>query len=78
MIENDLQGYRPLQNDEGAFRLDADTGVWLRDESIHVKVVTGHGDPVELSSKEARLVARALLRFADEVDAELDIVPPAS
>jgi hypothetical protein len=77
MIENDLKGYRALQNDETAFRLDEDSGVWLRDGSIHAKVVTSHGDPVELSSKEARLLARALLRFADALDAELDVVPPS-
>ena len=77
MIESDLKGYRVLQNDETAFRLDADAGIWLRDGSIHAKVVTSHGDPVELNSKEARLLARALLRFADVLDAELDIVPPS-
>ena len=68
--------YRVMQDDESAFRLDEDTGVWLRDGSIHTKVVTSHRDPVELSSTEARLLARALMRFADVLDAELDIVRP--
>lgn len=77
MIENDLKGYRVLQNDETAFRLDEDAGVWLRDGSIHAKVVTSHRDPVELTSKEARLLARALMRFADVLDAELNVVPPS-
>ncbi len=44
--------YRVLQDDESAFRLDENTGVWLRDGSIHTKVVTAHRDPVELSSTE--------------------------
>ena len=77
MIETELQGYHSLQNDETAFRLDTDSGVWLRDGSIHAKVVTAYGDPVELNSDEARFLARALLRFADVLDAELDIVPPS-
>jgi hypothetical protein len=70
VIENDLNGYRVLQNDETAFRLDEEAGVWLRDGSIHVKVVSAYGDPVELSSTEARLLAQALVRFADDCVAE--------
>jgi hypothetical protein len=69
--------YRVMQDDETAFRLDEEAGCWLRDGAIHTKVVTSYGDPVELNSKEARLLARALLRFADVLDAELDIVPPS-
>ncbi|MEO5728255.1 MAG: hypothetical protein ABI134_03310 [Byssovorax sp.] len=69
--------YRVMEDDETAFRLDEDAGCRLYDGSIHTKVVTSHGDPVELNSKEARLLARALMRFADVLDAELDIVPPS-
>jgi hypothetical protein len=69
--------YRVMQDDETAFRLDEEAGCRLYDGSIHTKVVTSYGDPVELSSKEARLLARALMRFADVLDAELDIVPPS-
>lgn len=76
MIENELNGYEVLQNDEEAFFLDEDAGCRLYDGSIHAKVVTSYGDPVELNSKEARLLARALMRFADVLDAELDLVPP--
>lgn len=75
-MSQDHGGYRVLQDEETTFRLDTDTGCWLRDDSIHCKVVTSYGDPVELTSKEARLLARALLRFADALDAELDVVPP--
>ena len=41
-----------------------------------MKVVTGYGDPYELTAKEARMLAAALLAFADTLDAELNIVPP--
>ena len=78
MSENDLTGYQVLQDDETTFRLDAETGCRLYDGAIHAKVVTSYGDPVELNSTEARLLARALVRFADELDAELNIVPPRS
>lgn len=77
MSENDVSGYRVLQDDATTFRLDAETGCWLDDGAIHTKAVTSYGDPVELNSTEARLLARALVRFADELDAELNIVPPA-
>ena len=39
--------------------------MWLEDDSaIHVKAITKSGDPVELSKKEARLMAAELLRLA--------------
>jgi hypothetical protein len=69
--------YRVMQDSETEFRLDEDAGCWFLDGAIHTKVVTSYGDRVELSSTEARLLARALLRFADVLDAELDIVPPS-
>ena len=37
--------------------------------SIHLKAVTGSGDPVELSAEEARSVAKALLSLADALEA---------
>jgi hypothetical protein len=77
MIENELNGYRALQNDETAFRLDHEAGCWLQDGSIHVRVVSAYGDPVELNATEARLLARALARFADAVDADLAVAPPS-
>jgi|HubBroStandDraft_6_1064221.scaffolds.fasta_scaffold677084_2 hypothetical protein len=74
----DTQGYRAQQNDDAAFRLDEDAGCWIVDGAIHMKVVTSYGDPVELISKEARLLAAALSAFADTLDAELEIDPPQS
>ena len=71
-----FDGYRVLQDDDGAFRLDEEAGCWLMDGAIHAKVVTTHGDPVELTATEARLLARSLLRFAEALDAELDDAPP--
>ena len=74
----DTRGYRVLQNDDTAFLLDDDAGCRLVVGSIHMKVVSSYGDPVELTSVEAKLLAQALLHFAAELDAELDIVPPTS
>ncbi len=37
-------------------------------QAIHLKVVTPHGDPVELSAEEARELARLLLEAAELVE----------
>jgi hypothetical protein len=54
---------------EAIHRVD-DVRVWL-DESggIAIKAVTSSGDPVELSSTQARLLADILNQLADEDDA---------
>jgi hypothetical protein len=72
----ETKGYRVQQNDDDAFRLDDDAGCRIVDGAIHMKVVTSYGDPVELTAKEARMLAAALSAFADTLDAQLDIVPP--
>ncbi len=36
--------------------------------SIHLRAVTLHNDPVELSTEEARELARLLLEFADRTN----------
>ena len=71
----DTKGYSALQNDDDVFRLDHETGCRIQDGSIHVKVVTGYGDPVELTTHEVRLFAAGLLALADRLDAEDGIVP---
>jgi hypothetical protein len=44
--------------------------MWIENGgSIHLKAVSPHGDPIELTPHEARDIARALLRLADELDA---------
>jgi len=45
---------------------------WIDDDSsIMLKVITGHNNPVELSAKEAREIAKKLIEMADKLDAEL-------
>ena len=45
---------------------------WLEQESsIQLKAASGHGDPVELTSTEAREIASALIAMALKLD-ELD------
>jgi hypothetical protein len=72
------KGYLVQQNDDDAFRLDDDADCRIVDGAIHMRVVTSYGDPVELTAKEARMIAAALSAFADKLDVELDIVPVAS
>jgi hypothetical protein len=61
----DTKGYRVQQNDDAVFRLDNEAACWIVDGAIHMKVVTSYGDPVELTGTEARMLAAALLAFAD-------------
>ena len=45
--------------------------MWLEQgTSIQIKAVTSFGDPVELTASEARDVAQALLRLAQQLDDE--------
>lgn len=71
----ETRGYRVQQNDDDAFHLDDDVGCRIVNGAIHMKVVTSYGNPVELTAKEARMLAAALSAFAGQLDAELDISP---
>jgi hypothetical protein len=45
---------------------------WLeQDSSIHLKAISPHGDPVELTANEARAIASGLISTAKKLD-ELD------
>ena len=46
------------------FKLSDDELVVWEDGGIHIKAVTGRGDPVELSETEALELADALVRLA--------------
>jgi hypothetical protein len=59
----------PPSDPKHTWRIDDDTHVWIDgDGGITVKVVTAHGDPVELSSSEVRLLAQALIQAAGLYD----------
>jgi len=48
---------------------DGQITLWTADErSIHLKAISSHGDPVELSAEEARELARELLRLASATE----------
>jgi len=43
---------------------------WLeKDSSIHLKAISPHGDPVELTANEAKQIASALISTAKKLDA---------
>ncbi len=49
--------------------VNGDVRFWIEQESsIHLKAVTSHGDPVELTAVEAREIAAALLKAACKLD----------
>ncbi len=57
-------------NSEPRHDIDEDVAVWLDpDGGITLKAVTREGDPVELSSSQARRLAEALNLLAAEDDA---------
>ena len=42
---------------------------WIEHESsIHLKAVSSHGDPIELTAEDAREIAAALLSAAEQLD----------
>jgi hypothetical protein len=46
-----------------------EVNLWLsEDGTIHIKAITSFGDPVELSSEEAKTLADHLRRFANLVE----------
>ena len=48
---------------------DGEVNLWISDgRSLHLKAITKHGDPVELSSEEAKEIAAHLLRLAKAVE----------
>ena len=47
---------------------NGDVKLWIEQEAIHLKTLDPHGDPVELSTHEARRLGQLLLRLADQVD----------
>jgi hypothetical protein len=56
-------------NGEHTHNLDDDVRVWLDEGGgITIRAVTPEGDPVELSSTQARQLAQALLQLAAQDD----------
>ena len=42
---------------------------WIEQESsIHLKAVSPHGDPVELTAEDAREIAAALIAAAEKIE----------
>ena len=56
-------------SDETWRNADGDIYFWIDQESsIHIKAVTPHSDPVELTSSEAIELGNALLAMAQQLD----------
>lgn len=47
---------------------EGEVTVRIEQDAIHLKAITSHGDPVELTSDEARELAAALLELATRCD----------
>ena len=52
----------PIQMYEGNLR------AWIEQESIHLKAIDPCGDPLELTSDEARMLAEQLTKLADRLE----------
>ncbi|HEX5244535.1 MAG TPA: hypothetical protein VFW23_14830 [Tepidisphaeraceae bacterium] len=55
---------------DGPFELlNGDIRVWLEQEAIHLRASDGKtGDPVELTTDNARTLAMKLIQFADRLE----------
>jgi hypothetical protein len=42
--------------------------LWIEQESLCLRAIDDHGDPVELTKEEAVKLAEALLNFSKEID----------
>ena len=52
----------------GGFSVSGDElRVWIEQESIHIRAVASHGDPVELSVDEAQRLAQGLLDLISRI-----------
>ena len=49
------------------FELD-DFSCWIDGDSIQIKAVTAHGDPVDLGTDEVRRIIQALTRMVATID----------
>ena len=47
---------------------DGDVRIWIEQESLHMRALDAHGDPVELTKKEALVLADALIRLAKSIE----------
>ena len=47
---------------------DGNIRIWIEQEAIHLRVVDAHGDPIELTVEEAKVLAGALLRIAEDME----------
>ena len=48
---------------------DGEVVFWIEQETIHLKTVAQHGDPVELTENEAKRLAAALLEAVRQIEA---------
>ncbi len=53
--------------DERVFTIEDGVMVWLDGESIHIRAVEPHGDPVELSEESALALATILQRLVEKL-----------
>ena len=73
MIANSIPRHseprKKIMNDSrDVFRID-DVICWIeQDVSVHIKVATCSGDPVELSSVEAKKLGEILIRYAEVIE----------
>jgi len=56
-----------LRNEDGT-PVDESVMAWADDGSVQARCIAPHGDPVDMSSGEARNFARLLITCADEAD----------
>jgi hypothetical protein len=46
---------------------DGELRAWIEQETVHLKAVDSHGDPIELSADEVRRLAQELAKLAKQI-----------
>jgi hypothetical protein len=46
---------------------DGNFRAWIEQETVHMKAVDRHGDPIELNEAESLLVIKELTKLLDEI-----------
>jgi hypothetical protein len=59
---------RGIQPDKIIALCDGELRAWVEQEVIHIKALASHGDPVELTCEQAKCLAQALNKWANEID----------
>ena len=66
---SDAESKRPDTNKVFTF-CDGNFRAWIDQDAIHIKAVDEHGDPIELSAEETRVIISEMIKLVDEIQSQ--------